>query len=67
FEALTGAITCLEIGEETGSEVKIGDLDWTTRGWMSSVLPLLVGCSVSFFTSVSFSTTLGREEGGGGI
>nr|GEX40694.1 uncharacterized mitochondrial protein AtMg00810-like [Tanacetum cinerariifolium] len=32
-------------------EVKIRDLDWTTEGWTSSVLSLLVGCTVSFVAS----------------
>ncbi|GJW75177.1 hypothetical protein Tco_0134547 [Tanacetum coccineum] len=31
-------------------------------GWTSLVLPLLVGGTMSFVTSVSCSTTLGREE-----
>nr|GFC00183.1 hypothetical protein [Tanacetum cinerariifolium] len=39
--ALTGEITSSMIGELTGLEVKIGDLDWTTGGWTSSMLPLL--------------------------
>nr|GEX46296.1 reverse transcriptase domain-containing protein [Tanacetum cinerariifolium] len=37
--ALTGEITGSEIRELTGSEVKIGDSDWTTRGWTALVLP----------------------------
>nr|GEV02961.1 reverse transcriptase domain-containing protein [Tanacetum cinerariifolium] len=39
--ALTGEITGSMVGELTGSEVRIRDLDWTTRGWTSLVLPLL--------------------------
>nr|GFB80324.1 hypothetical protein [Tanacetum cinerariifolium] len=62
--ALTGEATSSMIRELTSSEVKIGDLDWTTRGWTSSVLSLLVGCIVSFVASGLFSTTLGRKEGG---
>nr|GEZ12622.1 hypothetical protein [Tanacetum cinerariifolium] len=54
FEALTGATT--------GSEFSIGVSIWTTEGWTSLVLSLLVGVTVSFVTSVSRSTTLGREE-----
>nr|GEZ36598.1 reverse transcriptase domain-containing protein [Tanacetum cinerariifolium] len=53
------------IGELTGSEVRIRDSVRKTEGWMSSVLPLLVGITVSFVASGSFSTTLGRKEGGG--
>nr|GEW62682.1 hypothetical protein [Tanacetum cinerariifolium] len=45
------------IGELTGSKVKIGDSDWTTRGWTSSVLLLLVGCTMSLVASISRSTT----------
>ncbi|GKA88106.1 hypothetical protein Tco_0809870, partial [Tanacetum coccineum] len=36
-------------------------MGWTTGGGTSSVLPLLVGCIVSFVTSGSRSTTLGEE------
>nr|GEX43694.1 xylulose kinase-1 [Tanacetum cinerariifolium] len=32
------------------------------RGWTSSVLPLLVGCTVSLVASVSCSTTKGEKE-----
>nr|GFA33224.1 hypothetical protein [Tanacetum cinerariifolium] len=39
--ALTGEITGLLVGQLTGSEVRIGDLDWTTGGWTSLMLPLL--------------------------
>nr|GFB40178.1 hypothetical protein [Tanacetum cinerariifolium] len=39
--ALTGEATGSMIRETTGSEFKIGDLVGTTRGWMSSVLPLV--------------------------
>nr|GFC41227.1 hypothetical protein [Tanacetum cinerariifolium] len=60
LEALTGVIDGLEIREVTG-------LGWTSRGWTSSVFPLLVGFTVSFVASCLFSTTGGREEGGGGI
>nr|GEX44712.1 reverse transcriptase domain-containing protein [Tanacetum cinerariifolium] len=59
---LTGEVTCSMVGELTGSEVRIRDLDWITGGWTSSVLLLLVGCTVSFVASGSFSTTLGRKK-----
>nr|GEW72199.1 ribonuclease H-like domain-containing protein [Tanacetum cinerariifolium] len=62
FGALTGATTGSMVGATTGLEFRIGDLVWTTRGWTSSVLPLLVGGTMSFVTSISRSTTLGREE-----
>nr|GEW31609.1 hypothetical protein [Tanacetum cinerariifolium] len=65
--ALIGEITGSMVGELTGSEVKIRDLDWTTGGWTSSVLQLLVGCTVSLVASGLFSTTLGRKEGGGRV
>nr|GFC62489.1 hypothetical protein [Tanacetum cinerariifolium] len=38
-------------------ESRIGDSDWTTRSWTSSVLLLLVGCIVSLVSSVLRSTT----------
>nr|GFC33018.1 hypothetical protein [Tanacetum cinerariifolium] len=62
FGALTGATTGSMMGATMGSEFKIGDSAWTTRGWTSLVLPLLVGCIVSFVALVSRSTTRGREE-----
>nr|GFC91485.1 hypothetical protein [Tanacetum cinerariifolium] len=62
FGALTREATGSMIGLIIGSEFKIGDSVWTTGGWTSSVLPLLAGCTVSFVTSVSRSTTEGREE-----
>nr|GFD08363.1 hypothetical protein [Tanacetum cinerariifolium] len=37
---LTGEATGLLIGEITGSELRIGDSFWTTRGQTSSVLSL---------------------------
>nr|GFC85058.1 hypothetical protein [Tanacetum cinerariifolium] len=49
------------IGEITGSEVKIGDSDCTTEGWTSSILSLLVECTVSLVASVSCSTTEEEE------
>ncbi|GJX77828.1 hypothetical protein Tco_0324639 [Tanacetum coccineum] len=45
-------------GSKIDSMKEIG----TTGGGTSSVLPLLVGCIVSFVTSVSRSITLGEEE-----
>nr|GEY19352.1 hypothetical protein [Tanacetum cinerariifolium] len=51
-----------EIGEVMGLEVMIGNSDWTTGGWTSSLLPLLVGITVSFVAFGSSSTTLGRKE-----
>nr|GEV19494.1 reverse transcriptase domain-containing protein [Tanacetum cinerariifolium] len=44
FKALTGATTGLMMGATSGSEFKIRDSVWTTEGWTSLVLPLLVGC-----------------------
>nr|GEX21363.1 hypothetical protein [Tanacetum cinerariifolium] len=60
--ALTGEVTGSMIGELNGSKVKIGDLDWITRGWTSSVLSLLVGCTVSFVASGLFSITIGKKS-----
>nr|GEX69228.1 hypothetical protein [Tanacetum cinerariifolium] len=48
------------MGATTGSELRIRDSVWTTGGWTFLVLLLLVGCTVSFVSSVSRSTT--REE-----
>nr|GEZ35407.1 hypothetical protein [Tanacetum cinerariifolium] len=62
FGALAGATTGSMTGATTGSEFSIDVSVWTTEGWTSLVLPLLVGDTVSYFTSVSRSTTLGREE-----
>nr|GEX52938.1 hypothetical protein [Tanacetum cinerariifolium] len=39
--ALTGETTGSVIGELTGFKVRIRDLDWTTGGWTSLVLPLV--------------------------
>nr|GEV27424.1 reverse transcriptase domain-containing protein [Tanacetum cinerariifolium] len=50
------------IGAITGSEFKNGDSVWTTEGWTSLMLSLLLGCTVSLVASVSRSTTRGREE-----
>nr|GEZ92631.1 hypothetical protein [Tanacetum cinerariifolium] len=63
LRALTGQATGSMIGELTGSEVMIGYSVGTTKGWTSSVLSLLVGCTISLVASSSFSTTLGRKEG----
>nr|GEV12504.1 retrovirus-related Pol polyprotein from transposon TNT 1-94 [Tanacetum cinerariifolium] len=49
------------IGETTGSEFRIGASVKKTEGWTSSVLSLLVGCTVSLVASVSCSTT-GEKE-----
>nr|GFB29371.1 hypothetical protein [Tanacetum cinerariifolium] len=46
----------------TSSKIGIAVSIWTTKGWTFLVLPLLVGGTVSFVTSVSRSTTLGGEE-----
>nr|GFB89947.1 reverse transcriptase domain-containing protein [Tanacetum cinerariifolium] len=62
FGVLTGEATGSMIGATTGSEFRIGDLVWTIGGWTSSVLSLLVGCTMSLVTSISRSTTGGREE-----
>nr|GEX71965.1 hypothetical protein [Tanacetum cinerariifolium] len=64
---LTGELIGSMVGELTGSEVRIRDSVGTTGGWTSSVLSLLVGCTVSFVASGSYSTTLGRKEGGGRV
>nr|GFB47136.1 hypothetical protein [Tanacetum cinerariifolium] len=61
LRALTGEATGSMIEELTGSVLRIRDSVRTTRGWTSSVLPLLVGCIVSLVASVSRSTT-GEEE-----
>nr|GEW60956.1 hypothetical protein [Tanacetum cinerariifolium] len=61
FGALTGEATGSMIGATTGSEFRIGDLVRTTGGWMSLVLPLVVGCTVSLVGSVSRSTIGGEE------
>nr|GEY10752.1 reverse transcriptase domain-containing protein [Tanacetum cinerariifolium] len=62
FKALTGETTGSMMGATTGSQFSIGVSTWTTGGWTSLVLPLLVGGTMSFVTSVSRYTTLGREE-----
>nr|GEW51286.1 hypothetical protein [Tanacetum cinerariifolium] len=62
FGALTGASKGSTTGATTGLEFSIRVSFWTTRGWTSLVLPLLVEGIVSFVTSVSRSTTLGGEE-----
>nr|GEY57794.1 hypothetical protein [Tanacetum cinerariifolium] len=49
------------IGEITGSEFRIGDSVGTTEGWTFSVLPSLVGCTMSLVASVSRYTT-GEED-----
>nr|GFC69614.1 hypothetical protein [Tanacetum cinerariifolium] len=61
FGALTVEATGSMIRITTGSELRVGDSVGITGGWTSSVLPLLVGCTVSLVTSVSRSTT-GEEE-----
>nr|GFC00875.1 hypothetical protein [Tanacetum cinerariifolium] len=58
---LTEEAICSMIGVITGSEFRFRDSVWTTRGWTSLVLSLLVGCTVSLVTSVSCSTTGGEE------
>nr|GEX68289.1 putative nucleotidyltransferase, ribonuclease H [Tanacetum cinerariifolium] len=62
FGVLTGAATGSAKGATTGSKFGIGVSTWTTGGWTSLVLPLFVGGTMSFVTSVSRSTTLGGEE-----
>nr|GFA37257.1 zinc finger, CCHC-type [Tanacetum cinerariifolium] len=62
LEELTGDLSGLEIGLEIWI---LGVSVWTTGGWTSSVLSLLVGCIVSLVASGLFSTILGRKEGGG--
>nr|GEY03398.1 hypothetical protein [Tanacetum cinerariifolium] len=62
FGALTGATTGSTTGATTGSEFSIGVSIWTTGGWKSLVLPLLVGGTVSFVTLVLRSTTFRGEE-----
>nr|GEZ21450.1 putative reverse transcriptase domain-containing protein [Tanacetum cinerariifolium] len=44
FRALIGATTGSMIGATTGSEFRVRISVWTTVGWTSLVLPLLVGC-----------------------
>nr|GEZ60994.1 hypothetical protein [Tanacetum cinerariifolium] len=60
FRALTGAIIGSEIGEVTGSDVKIRDSDWTTRGWTSSVLSLLKNPPLKHF--IFEKPELGKQE-----
>nr|GFD35931.1 hypothetical protein [Tanacetum cinerariifolium] len=55
--AQTGEAIGSMIEELTGSEVRIGNSVWTTRGWTSLVLPLLLGCTMSLVASVSHFTT----------
>nr|GFA91287.1 hypothetical protein [Tanacetum cinerariifolium] len=52
------------IGEITGSKLRIKYLVGTAEGWSYSVLPLLVGCTLSSVASVSRSTTGEEEEVG---
>nr|GEZ28967.1 reverse transcriptase domain-containing protein [Tanacetum cinerariifolium] len=61
FGALTRASTSSTMRATTGLEFSIWVLTWTTGGWTSLVLPLLVGGTVSFVTSVLRFTTLGGE------
>nr|GFB60110.1 hypothetical protein [Tanacetum cinerariifolium] len=63
FGALTGALTGSTTGAATGSEFGIRVSTWTTEGWTSLVLPLLVGGTDGIVCVQWYSQLAVKESG----